>query len=41
MITDKHFAEFVAQAQRVGKERLQLCSSGNISWRVEDDIALV
>lgn len=41
MITDKHFAEFIAQAQRVGKERLQLCSSGNISWRVEDNLALI
>lgn len=41
MITDKQLSEFVAQAQRVGEERLQLCSSGNISWRVQDDIALV
>jgi ribulose-5-phosphate 4-epimerase/fuculose-1-phosphate aldolase len=33
--------EFIAQAQRVGKERLQLCSSGNLSWRVAKNTALV
>lgn len=32
---------FIEQAHRVGKERLMLCSSGNISWRIEDDTALV
>lgn len=41
MITDKHLAEFIGQAHRVGNEPLQICSSGNISWRVEDDLALV
>ncbi|OJU53727.1 MAG: aldolase [Bacteroidales bacterium 45-6] len=34
-------AEFIEQAHRVGKERLMLCSSGNISWRIDDDTALV
>ena len=33
--------QFIEQAYRVGKERLQLCSSGNISWRIDDDLALV
>ena len=41
MITEQQFSTFIEQAHRVGKERLQLCSSGNISWRVEDNIALV
>jgi ribulose-5-phosphate 4-epimerase/fuculose-1-phosphate aldolase len=41
MITDQHFKTFTEQAHRVGRERLQLCSSGNISWRVDDNIALV
>jgi ribulose-5-phosphate 4-epimerase/fuculose-1-phosphate aldolase len=41
MITDQHLATFTDQAHRVGKEHLQLCSSGNISWRAEEDIALV
>ena len=33
--------EFIAQAQRIGRERLQLCSSGNLSWRVDENLALV
>lgn len=41
MITEQQINEFITQAQRVGKERLQLCSSGNLSWRVEADKALV
>ena len=41
MIAEKYIAEFIEQAHRVGKERLQLCSSGNISWRIEDNLALV
>jgi ribulose-5-phosphate 4-epimerase/fuculose-1-phosphate aldolase len=41
MIDDQHLKTFTKQARRVGRERLQLCSSGNISWRVEDDVALV
>ncbi len=41
MITENHIAEFIEQAHRVGKERLQLCSSGNLSWRVEENTALV
>lgn len=41
MITQEQINEFIKQAHRVGAERLQMCSSGNISWRVEDDVALV
>lgn len=41
MISEKQINDFVAQAQRIGKERLQLCSSGNLSWRVEENIALI
>jgi len=41
MITERQITEFINQAHRVGKERLQLCSSGNLSWRVEENIALV
>ena len=33
--------QFIEQAHRVGKERLQLCSSGNLSWRIDDDLALI
>ena len=41
MITNEQINEFITQAQRIGREHLQLCSSGNLSWRVEDDLALV
>ncbi|MDR0498689.1 MAG: class II aldolase/adducin family protein, partial [Holophagales bacterium] len=41
MITGQQFTTFTDQAHRVGKERLQLCSSGNISWRVAENFALV
>lgn len=41
MITQEQIDKFIEQAHRVGKERLQLCSSGNLSWRVEENIALV
>ncbi|MDL2215321.1 class II aldolase/adducin family protein [Dysgonomonas sp. OttesenSCG-928-M03] len=41
MITKEHIKQFIEQAHRVGRERLQLCSSGNLSWRVEDNVALV
>jgi ribulose-5-phosphate 4-epimerase/fuculose-1-phosphate aldolase len=41
MITKEHIAKFIEQAHRVGKERLQLCSSGNLSWRAEENTALV
>ncbi|MDU1890323.1 MAG: class II aldolase/adducin family protein [Dysgonomonas sp.] len=41
MITKEQISKFIEQAHRVGKERLQLCSSGNLSWRVEENVALV
>jgi len=41
MITEQHIRTFTKQARRVGRERLQLCSSGNLSWRVEENTALV
>ncbi len=41
MVTSEKIEEFVKQARRIGKERLQLCSSGNLSWRVSDNVALV
>ena len=41
MITKEHITKFIEQAHRVGKERLQLCSSGNLSWRVGENTALV
>ncbi|MFV0391210.1 MAG: class II aldolase/adducin family protein [Paludibacteraceae bacterium] len=41
MMNNEKIAEFIKQARRVGTERLQLCSSGNLSWRIDKDRALV
>ncbi len=41
METKELIEQFIEQAHRVGRERLQLCSSGNLSWRIGEDIALV
>lgn len=40
-ITPALISEFAAQARRVGAAGLTICSSGNLSWRVADDTALV
>ena len=34
-------AVFVEQAHRIAKERLMLCSSGNLSFRIDEDMAMV
>ena len=41
MINSEYIERFIEVAHRVGQERLQLCSSGNLSWRVNKDLALV
>jgi len=38
MITQQHIEEFVAQAHRVGDAGLTVCSSGNLSWRIGDEV---
>jgi len=38
MITEKHIEEFIAQAHRVGDCGLTVCSSGNLSWRIGDEV---
>ncbi len=38
MITYKQIEQFVAQAHRVGKAGLTICSSGNLSWRIGDEV---
>ena len=40
MITDLHIEEFLRQAHRVGDAGLTICSSGNISWRVGDEVLI-
>ena len=37
MITDLHIEEFLKQAHRYGNEKLMLCSSGNLSWRIGEE----
>ena len=37
MITDLHIEEFLKQAHRYGNEKLMLCSSGILSWRIGDE----
>lgn len=34
MITKEQISEFIAQAHRYGNEKLMLCSSGNLSYRI-------
>ena len=38
MITNEHIEQFVAQAHRVGDAGLTICSSGNLSWRIGDEV---
>ena len=40
MITNEHIEQFVAQAHRVGDAGLTVCSSGNLSWRIGDEVLL-
>ncbi|MDR3339718.1 MAG: class II aldolase/adducin family protein [Candidatus Symbiothrix sp.] len=41
MITKEQIQNFIDTAHKAGKQNLMLCSSGNLSWRIEDDLALV
>ena len=38
MITNEQIEQFMAQAHRVGDANLTICSSGNISWRIGDEV---
>lgn len=38
MITNEHIEQFVVQAHRVGDAGLTVCSSGNLSWRIGDEV---
>ena len=41
IVTDSHLRTFVEAAQRIGTHQLLLCSSGNLSWRLNDEIMLI
>ncbi len=38
MITNEHIEKFIEQAHRYGAAGLTLCSSGNLSWRIGDEV---
>lgn len=38
MITNEQIETFIAQAHRFGNDKLMLCSSGNLSWRIGDEM---
>lgn len=40
MVTNEQIEQFVAQAHRVGDAGLTVCSSGNLSWRIEEEVLL-
>ncbi len=40
MITNEHIDRFIAAAHQAGKAKLMLCSSGNLSWKIEDQVLL-
>lgn len=40
MITPEHIKTFVEQAHRVGDAGLTICSSGNLSWRIGDEVLI-
>lgn len=40
MIRDFEIEEFVRQAHRVGDAGLTICSSGNLSWRIGDEVLI-
>ncbi len=40
MITEHYIEKFIAEAHRVGDAGLTVCSSGNISWRIGEEVLL-
>ncbi len=41
IITDSQLKAFMEAAHKLGTHQLLLCSSGNLSWRLENDIMLI
>ena len=41
MTREEQLQHFMDEAHRAGNERLMLCSSGNLSWRIDEDTALI
>jgi ribulose-5-phosphate 4-epimerase/fuculose-1-phosphate aldolase len=41
MVTKEQISCFLHTAHKAGNRELMLCSSGNLSWRIADDMALI
>ncbi|HNX42828.1 MAG TPA: class II aldolase/adducin family protein [Bacteroidales bacterium] len=41
IVTDSHLRAFVDAAHRIGTHQLLLCSSGNLSWRINEQTILI
>jgi len=41
VVTDSHLKTFVEAAHRIGTHQLLICSSGNLSWRLNEEIMLI
>jgi len=41
IVTDSHLKAFIEAAHKLGSHQLLLCSSGNMSWRIDNDIMLI
>lgn len=41
IVTDSQLRSFMEAAHRLGTHQLLLCSSGNMSWRLDNDILLI
>ena len=40
MITREQIEQFISEAHRIGKAGLTNCSSGNLSWRIADEVLI-
>ena len=40
MIIDYQIEKFLSYAHRVGQAGLTVCSSGNLSWRIGDEVLI-
>lgn len=40
MITNEQIEIFLKQAHRIGEAGLTICSSGNLSWRIDDEVLI-
>lgn len=41
IVTDSHLRAFVDAAHRIGTHQLLICSSGNLSWRINEQTILI